>query len=79
ISHCPSREELIKNVNDLRMELARKDAKINDLQDYIGKLLSRIMEKNPDMLEIKQSRGFSLDIKHISYHLSFFFRSLFKL
>uniref|UniRef100_A0A1I8EXT7 FIP-RBD domain-containing protein n=1 Tax=Wuchereria bancrofti TaxID=6293 RepID=A0A1I8EXT7_WUCBA len=58
ISHCPSREELIKNVNDLRMELARKDAKINDLQDYIGKLLSRIMEKNPDMLEIKQSRGF---------------------
>ncbi|CAG9535309.1 unnamed protein product [Cercopithifilaria johnstoni] len=58
ISHCSSREELLKNINDLRNELARKDAKINDLQDYIGKLLARIMEKNPEMLEVKQSRGF---------------------
>ncbi|EFO18185.2 hypothetical protein LOAG_10310 [Loa loa] len=58
ISHYPSREELLKNINDLRVELARKDAKINDLQDYIGKLLSRIMEKNPEMLEVKPPRGF---------------------
>lgn len=58
ISHCPSREELLKNINDLRIELARKDAKINDLQDYIGKLLARIMEKNPEMLEVKSPRGF---------------------
>ncbi|VBB31404.1 unnamed protein product, partial [Acanthocheilonema viteae] len=58
ISYCPSREELLKNISDLRYELAHKDAKINDLQDYIGKLLARIMEKTPEMLEVKPSRGF---------------------
>ncbi|MCP9257880.1 putative RNA-binding protein EEED8.10 [Dirofilaria immitis] len=45
ISHYPSREELVKNINDLRIELGRRDAKINDLQNYIEKLLARIMEK----------------------------------
>ncbi|OZC07508.1 hypothetical protein X798_05502, partial [Onchocerca flexuosa] len=58
VSHCYSREELIKNINDLRIELAHKDAKINDLQDYIGKLLARIMEKSPEMLEIEPPRSF---------------------
>ncbi|KAM3720444.1 Rab11 family-interacting protein [Dirofilaria immitis] len=58
ISHYPSREELVKNINDLRIELGRRDAKINDLQNYIEKLLARIMEKNPEMLEVKSSRGF---------------------
>ncbi|VDK72653.1 unnamed protein product [Litomosoides sigmodontis] len=57
-SHYPSHEDLLKNINDLQNELARKDAKINDLQDYIGKLLARIMEKSPEVLEVKLSRGF---------------------
>uniref|UniRef100_A0A0R3RY26 FIP-RBD domain-containing protein n=1 Tax=Elaeophora elaphi TaxID=1147741 RepID=A0A0R3RY26_9BILA len=60
IPHCRSREELLRNINDLRNELARKDAKINDLQDYIGKLLARIMEKSPEVLEVKASRDIAI-------------------
>ncbi|VDN38619.1 unnamed protein product [Gongylonema pulchrum] len=57
ISRHASREELLKNINDLRVELARRDAKIYDLQDYIGRLLARIMERDPELLEITSPRS----------------------
>lgn len=51
VSRHASRDELVKNINDLRLEMARKDAKICDLQEYIGRLLERILERDPGILE----------------------------
>ncbi|VDM98261.1 unnamed protein product [Thelazia callipaeda] len=57
IAHTLSCEQLLSKMNDLRLELAQKDAKISDLHDYIGKLLARIIEKDPEILEIESPAG----------------------
>lgn len=49
----PSLEELLTTIEDQRMQLMHKEAKIRDLQEYIGSLLSRIIEKDPSLLEAK--------------------------
>ncbi|VDD97717.1 unnamed protein product [Enterobius vermicularis] len=44
-------EELRKTVEEQRLQLAFKDAKIRDLQEYIDKLVTRVMENDPALLE----------------------------
>lgn len=46
-----SKAELIEINVELRREIGQKNEEINDLRDYIDRLLARIMEKNPEMLE----------------------------
>ncbi|VDM42233.1 unnamed protein product [Toxocara canis] len=47
----PSYEELEKLVNEMQAEIANREAREKDLKEYIGVLLSRIMEQNPNLLE----------------------------
>lgn len=44
-------EELRKTIEEQRLQLAFKDAQIRDLQEYIDKLVTRVMENDPALLE----------------------------
>ncbi|CAD5208998.1 unnamed protein product [Bursaphelenchus okinawaensis] len=48
-----SNEHLLNVIKQLRKELELKENRIRDLEDYTGKLLSRIMDVNPDLLHIQ--------------------------
>jgi hypothetical protein len=52
LNETTSPEYLLKVVEHLRKELHQKDAKIRDLQEYLDKLLSRVIEKHPDILQV---------------------------
>jgi hypothetical protein len=52
LNESTSPEYLLKVVEHLRKELHQKDAKIRDLQEYLDKLLSRVIETHPDILQV---------------------------
>uniref|UniRef100_A0A914QZ25 Protein kinase domain-containing protein n=1 Tax=Panagrolaimus davidi TaxID=227884 RepID=A0A914QZ25_9BILA len=43
---------LTKVVEHLRKELHQKETKIRDLQEYLDKLLSRVIETHPEVLQV---------------------------
>ncbi|KAI6179273.1 hypothetical protein M3Y98_00592600 [Aphelenchoides besseyi] len=45
-----SKDYLLSVIDHLRKELMLKERRIQDLEDYTGNLLSRIMEANPELL-----------------------------
>jgi hypothetical protein len=47
-----SREHLIGLIDHLRNELQQKERRILDLEDYTGRLLSKIIDKYPDILQV---------------------------
>ncbi|CAD5213854.1 unnamed protein product [Bursaphelenchus xylophilus] len=52
LSDNTSKEHLLNVIRHLRKELQLKENRIRDLEEYTGGLLSRIMESNPDLLQV---------------------------
>jgi hypothetical protein len=52
LNETTSPEYLLKVVEHLRKELHQKETKIRDLQEYLDKLLSRVIETHPEVLQV---------------------------
>jgi len=52
LSKDTSKEHLLNVIGHLRKELHLKEGRIRDLEEYTGKLLSRIMERHPELLQV---------------------------
>ncbi|KAK6051542.1 FIP domain protein [Cooperia oncophora] len=45
-----SQQDLLALVDSLRLELRVKDSRLRDMEEYMDNLISRVMERNPELL-----------------------------
>lgn len=51
-----SQQDLLALVDSLRLELRVKDSRLRDMEEYMDNLISRVMEKNPELLAAPLAR-----------------------
>ncbi|KHJ97203.1 FIP domain protein [Oesophagostomum dentatum] len=45
-----SQQDLLALVDSLRLELRVKESRLRDMEEYMDNLISRVMERNPELL-----------------------------
>ncbi|KAJ1347508.1 hypothetical protein KIN20_002579 [Parelaphostrongylus tenuis] len=52
-----SQQDLLALVDSLRLELRVKDSRLRDMEEYMDNLISRVMERNPELLAAPLARN----------------------